>query len=200
MTLFLGLEWFSIALYVLCALDANRSKSLEAGLKYLIIGSFGSAILLFGSALVYGATGQLGFHEIGASGKTHDPLLVAGLALILTGLAFKASAAPFHMWTPDVYEGAPTAVTAFMAAATKVAALAVLYRILTTAFPADHRLWTIAIAALACISLAVGNLRRPRAAQPQADARLLVRLARRVPADRDRGGQRRSAAVRSSTT
>ena len=83
MTLFLGLEWFSIALYVLCALDTNRAKSLEAGLKYLIIGGFGSAILLFGSALVYGATGQLGFHEIAASGKAHDPLLVVGLALIL---------------------------------------------------------------------------------------------------------------------
>jgi NADH-quinone oxidoreductase subunit N len=158
MTLFLGLEWFSIALYVLCALDTNRAKSLEAGLKYLIIGGFGSAILLFGSALVYGATGKLGFHEIAAAGRTHEPLLVVGLALILTGMAFKASVAPFHMWTPDVYEGAPTAVTAFMAAATKVAALTVLYRVVTTAFPADHRLWTIAVAVLACASLAIGNV------------------------------------------
>ena len=158
MTLFLGLEWFSIALYILCALDTNRAKSLEAGLKYLIIGGFGSAILLFGSALVYGATGQLGFHEIAASGRTHEPLLVVGLALILTGLAFKASVAPFHMWTPDVYQGAPTAVTAFMSAATKVAAFAVLYRILTTAFPANHELLTIAIAVLACASLTIGNL------------------------------------------
>jgi len=158
MTLFLGLEWFSIALYILCALDTNRAKSLEAGLKYLIIGGFGSAILLFGSALVYGATGQLGFHEIAAAGKTHEPLLVVGLALILTGLAFKASVAPFHMWTPDVYEGAPTPVTAFMAAATKVAAFAVMYRILTTAFPANRELWTIAVAVLACASLAIGNL------------------------------------------
>jgi len=158
MTLFLGLEWFSIALYILCALDTNRARSLEAGLKYLIIGGFGSAILLFGSALVYGATGQLGFHEIAASGRTHEPLLVAGLALILAGMAFKASVAPFHMWTPDVYQGAPTAVTAFMSAATKVAAFAVLYRVLTTAFPANRELWTIAIAVLACASLAIGNL------------------------------------------
>jgi len=158
MTLFLGLEWFSIALYVLCALDTNRAKSLEAGLKYLIIGGFGSAILLFGSALVYGATGKLGFHEIAAAGKTHEPLLVVGLALILTGLAFKASVAPFHMWTPDVYEGAPTSVTAFMSAATKVAAFAVTYRLLTTAFPANRELWTIAVAVLACASLAIGNL------------------------------------------
>jgi NADH-quinone oxidoreductase subunit N len=158
MTLFLGLEWFSIALYVLCALDTHRARSLEAGLKYLIIGSFGSAILLFGSALVYGATGELGFHEIAASGKAHDPLLVAGLALILTGIAFKASVAPFHMWTPDVYQGAPTAVTAFMAAATKVAAFAVLYRVLITAFPENRELWTIAVAVVACASLAIGNL------------------------------------------
>ncbi len=163
MTLFLGLEWFSIALYVLCALDTDRAKSLEAGLKYLIIGGFGSAILLFGSALVYGATGKLGFAEIQlvqlhAPEKVHDPLLVVGLALILTGMAFKASVAPFHMWTPDVYEGAPTSVTAFMAAATKVAAFAVLYRILRTAFPFEHELWTIALAVLACASLAIGNL------------------------------------------
>jgi NADH-quinone oxidoreductase subunit N len=157
MTLFLGLEWFSIALYVLCALDMDRPKSLEAGLKYLIIGSFGSAILLFGSALVYGATGKLGFHEIAAAGQEHHPLLVVGLALILTGMAFKASAAPFHMWTPDVYEGAPTPVTAFMAAATKVAAFAVLFRLLTTAFPEDRQLWRIAVAVLACASLAIGN-------------------------------------------
>jgi len=158
MTLFLGLEWFSIALYVLCALDTHREKSLEAGLKYLVVGSFGSAILLFGSALVYGATGELGFAEIASSGHAHDTLLVGGLALILTGMAFKASAAPFHMWTPDVYEGAPTPVTAFMAAATKVAAFAALLRILTTAFPANSELWTIAAAVLACASLAVGNL------------------------------------------
>ena len=157
LTLFLGLEWFSIALYVLCALDTGRAKSLEAGLKYLIIGSFGSAILLFGAALVYGATGVLGFDEIASAGHAHSPLLLGGLALIITGMAFKASAAPFHMWTPDVYEGAPTPVTAFMSAATKAAAFAVLLRILTTAFPTDDELWTVAAAVLACASLAIGN-------------------------------------------
>ena len=158
MTLFLGLEWFSIALYILCALDTHRETSLEAGLKYLIVGSFGSAILLFGSALVYGATGELGFSEIAAAGDTDNVLLLAGLAMLIAGLGFKASAAPFHMWTPDVYEGSPTSVTAFMAAATKVAALVVTLRILVVAFPEQAHLWTIAIAVLACISLAVGNL------------------------------------------
>ena len=158
MTLFLGLEWFSIALYILCALDTHRETSLEAGLKYLIVGGFGSAILLFGSALVYGATGELGFSEIAAVGDADNVLLLAGLAMLIAGLGFKASAAPFHMWTPDVYEGAPTSVTAFMAAATKVAALVLTLRILVVAFPEQAHLWTIAIAVLACVSLAVGNL------------------------------------------
>ncbi len=162
MTLFLGLEWFSISLYILCALDVSVAGSLEAGLKYLIVGGFGSAVLLFGSALVYGATGVLDFAGIAqataAQDLSDDLFLVTGLAMIIAGLAFKASAAPFHMWTPDVYEGAPTPVTSFMAAATKAAALVVTLRLLTTAFGAEAELWTIAIAAIACASLVVGNL------------------------------------------
>ena len=158
MTLFLGLEWFSISLYILCALDTHREASLEAGLKYLIVGGFGSSILLFGSALVYGSTGELGFSQIAAAGVGDDALLLAGLAMLIAGLGFKASAAPFHMWTPDVYEGAPTSVTAFMSAATKVAALVVTLRILVVAFPGQEDVWTIAVAVLACVSLAVGNL------------------------------------------
>jgi NADH-quinone oxidoreductase subunit N len=162
MTLFLGLEWFSIALYILCAIDSQLEGSLEAGLKYLIIGGFGSAVLLFGSALVYGASGELAFNKISeaisAQHLTGDALLVAGLAMIIVGLGFKASAAPFHMWTPDVYEGAPTPVTAFMAAATKVTALVLTMRVLQVAFPQEAHLWTIALAAIACASLAIGNL------------------------------------------
>jgi len=158
MTLFLGLEWFSISLYVMCAIDIDLVGSLEAGLKYLIVGAVGSATLLFGSALVYGATGELSFDKIGAAGHTHDSLLVLGLAMVIAGLAFKTSAAPFHMWTPDVYTGAPTPVTAFMSSATKVAALTVTYRILVTAFPGEEHLWTWAIAGIACASLAWGNI------------------------------------------
>jgi NADH-quinone oxidoreductase subunit N len=157
MTLFLGLEWFSIALYVLCAMDTHREASLESGLKYLIVGAFGSAILLFGSALVYGATGEIGFSEIAAADRTEDALLLAGLAMLIAGLGFKASAAPFHMWTPDVYQGAPTSVTAFMSAATKVAALVLTLRLLVVAFPEQDHLWTVAIAVIAIVSLAVGN-------------------------------------------
>jgi NADH-quinone oxidoreductase subunit N len=157
LTLFLALEWFSLCLYVLCAIDRDRLGGLEAALKYLVIGGFGSAVLLFGSALVYGATGALDFPGIAAAGAEHDTLLVFGLAMIIAGLGFKASAAPFHMWTPDVYEGSPTPVTAFMSAATKTVALVVALRVLVTAFPHDARLWTVAVAVIAVCSLAVGN-------------------------------------------
>lgn len=162
MTIFLGLEWFSISLYVLCALALDLKGSLEAGLKYLIVGGFGSAVLLLGFAMVYGATGELGLPAIAAAtearGLEGDALLVAGLAMILAGLGFKVSAAPFHMWTPDVYEGAPTPVTGFMAAATKTAAAVVALRVLATGFPAQAELWTWTVAALVVASLTVGNL------------------------------------------
>jgi NADH-quinone oxidoreductase subunit N len=161
MTLFLSLEWFSIALYIMCAIDYALEGSLEAGLKYLIVGSFGAAALLFGSALVYGATGSISFHGIARAvavhGLTSDAFVVTGIALIVAGLAFKMSAAPFHMWTPDVYEGAPTTVTAWMSSATKVAALLLAFRLMTTAFPANQHLWGWAFAIVATASLAIGN-------------------------------------------
>jgi NADH-quinone oxidoreductase subunit N len=160
-TLFLSLEWFSIALYVMCAIDYNLEGSLEAGLKYLIVGSFGAATLLFGSALVYGATGTVSYEgiakAIGMQGLTSDTFVVVGIALMIAGLGFKMSAAPFHMWTPDVYEGAPTTVTAWMSSATKVAALLLTFRVMTTAFPHNQHLWGWAFAIIATISLAIGN-------------------------------------------
>jgi NADH-quinone oxidoreductase subunit N len=160
-TLFLSLEWFSIALYVLCAIDYDLEGSLEAGLKYLIVGSFGAATLLFGSALVYGATGTVSFggiaNAIASEGLTGDTFIVVGIALIIAGLGFKMSAAPFHMWTPDVYEGAPTTVTAWMSSATKVAALLLTFRLMTTAFSENQHLWGWAFAIIATISLVIGN-------------------------------------------
>ena len=194
MTLFLGLEWFSLCLYILVALDTERATSLEAGLKYLIVGGFGSAILLFGSAFVYGATGELGFAEIASANPTDDVFLLAGLAMILAGLAFKVSAAPFHMWTPDVYQGAPTSVTTFMSAATKTAAMVVMLRVLVTAFPNESDIWTIAVAVLVCISLAWGNL----AALAQRDVKRLLAyssishagfMLMAIAADSERGGE-----------
>ena len=171
MTLFLGLEWFSICLYILTAIAVDRLSSLEAGLKYLIVGSFGSAVLLYGSALVYGATGAIQFEEIArAAGEADRLIFAAGLAMILVGLAFKVSAAPFHMWTPDAYQGAPTPVTAFMSAATKAAALLLAMRVLVVAFPAEADLWTVALAVIAAISLAWGNL----AALVQGDLKRLL--------------------------
>jgi NADH-quinone oxidoreductase subunit N len=160
-TLFLSLEWFSIALYVMCAIDYDLEGALEAGLKYLVVGSFGAATLLFGSALVYGATGTVSFggiaDAIAGRGLTGDTFVVTGIALMVAGLGFKMSAAPFHMWTPDVYEGAPTTVTAWMSSATKVAALLLTFRVMTTAFQHDQHLWGWAFAIVATISLAIGN-------------------------------------------
>ena len=170
LTMFLALEWLSISLYILCSLDTHRRESLEAGLKYLIIGSFSSGILLFGCALVYGATGELGFDAIREATGADNPMFVTGMAMILAGLAFKVSAAPFHMWTPDVYQGAPTSVTAFMATATKLSALVVTYRILVTAFPEQAEIWSVAVAVIAVCSLAIGNL----AAIAQKDVKRLL--------------------------
>jgi NADH-quinone oxidoreductase subunit N len=160
-TLFIGIELLSIPLYVLCATEMHRASALEAGVKYLIIGSVGSATLLYGLALLYGATGSTDFSGISASlaaGHSSDVLLLTGIALVLVGLAFKASVAPFHQWTPDVYEGAPTPITAFMAVATKAAAFGVLLRIFDVALIADNLDWGPALATLATITIVVGNV------------------------------------------
>jgi NADH-quinone oxidoreductase subunit N len=160
-TLFVGLELLSIPLYVLCAAQVRHERSLESGLKYLVVGSVGSATLLYGLALIYGATGSTDFdaisRAIGDSVSLGDPLLLTGVALTLTGLAFKASVAPFHQWTPDVYQGAPTPVTTFMAVATKAAAFAVMLRFLDLALADVQTNWGPALAALATVTILIGN-------------------------------------------
>jgi NADH-quinone oxidoreductase subunit N len=160
--LFVGLELLSIPLYVLCATELRREHSLESGLKYLIVGSVGSATLLYGLAMIYGATGATDFTAIaaGLSSATiaSDPLMLTGIALCVAGLCFKASVAPFHQWTPDVYEGAPTPVTAFMAVATKVAALGVFLRFFDVALIGAQASWGPAVAVLAAITIVVGNV------------------------------------------
>jgi NADH-quinone oxidoreductase subunit N len=159
--LFVGLELLSIPLYVLCATELRREPSLEAGLKYLVIGSVGSATLLFGLAMIYGATGATTFAAIdaaiGHSVPLHDPLLLTGIALSATGLAFKASVAPFHQWTPDVYQGAPTPITTFMAVATKAAAFGIFLRLFVHALASSQPDWGPALAALAAVTIVVGN-------------------------------------------
>jgi NADH-quinone oxidoreductase subunit N len=161
-TLFVGFELLSIPLYVLCASELRRATSLESGLKYLIIGSFGSATLLYGLAMLYGATGQTGFGAIARSlndtGFNHDVLLLTGIGLVMTGLAFKASVAPFHQWTPDVYEGAPTPITGFMAVATKAAAFGVILRLFDVALIPAATTWAPVLAVLAAITIVVGNV------------------------------------------
>ena len=133
--LYLGLELMSLALYVVAASNRDNAKSTEAGLKYFVLGALSSGMLLYGASLVYGFTGTVSFAGIAAAAKTGSVGIVFGLVFLLAGLCFKVSAVPFHMWTPDVYEGAPTPVTAFFASAPKVAALAVFTRVALTAFP-----------------------------------------------------------------
>jgi NADH-quinone oxidoreductase subunit N len=159
-TVFIGYELLSIPLYVLCATEMRRERSLESGLKYLIIGSVGSATLLYGLAFVYGATGATGFAEIAEAvdAVSGDVLLLTGLALVVAGLAFKASVAPFHQWTPDVYEGAPTPITAFMAVATKAAAFGIIVRFFDVAVIDASEVWAPALATLAVVTIIVGNV------------------------------------------
>jgi NADH-quinone oxidoreductase subunit N len=159
-SVFIGLELLSIPLYVLCAAELRRTGALESGLKYLIIGSVGSATFLYGMALLYGATGDTDFAGIAEATRTlgNDPLLLTGIALSIVGLAFKASIAPFHQWTPDVYEGAPTPITAFMAVATKVAAFGIFLRFMGDAVLENADIWSPALAVLATISILVGNV------------------------------------------
>lgn len=161
-SIFLGIEILSVALYVLCALAVWRERSLESGLKYLIAGAVGGAILLYGLAFLFGATGSTSLAEIGpalaGTSLVDEPMILAAMVLIAAGLAFKASAAPFHMWAPDVYQGAPTTVTAFMATATKAAAFAAFLRLFSGLIPDMQPDWGLLLAILAVASIVVGNL------------------------------------------
>ncbi len=161
-TFFVAIEILSIPLYILCATNLRREGSLESGLKYLIVGSLGSATLLYGMAFLYGGTGSTGFDGIAdgiaREGVLGDPLILIGIALAGVGLAFKTSIAPFHQWTPDVYQGAPTPITAFMAVATKAAAFAVFLRFFVVALGPQLEEWQPALAVLAAVSIVVGNV------------------------------------------
>lgn len=159
-TLFLGLEVMSIAVYVLTGYDRTRRAPAEAALKYFLIGAFASGFLLYGIALTYGATGQFNLPLIGAQLSATEPTLMAkaGLALLLVGFGFKIAAVPFHSWAPDVYEGAPTPVTAFMASGVKAAAFLALTRVLAEGFPGYVDIWRPVIAGIAIATMFIGNL------------------------------------------
>lgn len=157
LSLYMGLELQSLSLYVLASIRRDNVKSSEAGLKYFVLGAISSGMLLFGASLIYGYTGSTNFMTIGdAMATTLEIGPLIGMVFLLAGLAFKISAAPFHMWTPDVYEGAPTSVTAFFAMVPKVAAIALLIRLLFEAFPAAIVQWQQIIWMLSALSMAVG--------------------------------------------
>jgi NADH-quinone oxidoreductase subunit N len=159
---FLALEVLSIPLYVLAAFDRRRLSSQEAGMKYFVLGAFSSAIFLYGIALVYGGTGTTSLTGIARFLEQNtlfeNGTLLAGIALLIVGLGFKVAAVPFHTWTPDVYQGAPTPITAFMASATKTAGFAALLRVFLVAFPLYRDDWRPIVWALAVLTLAVGSV------------------------------------------
>ena len=159
MVLYMGLELQSLALYVVASMQRDNVKSTEAGLKYFVLGSLSSGLLLYGASLVYGYSGTTLFSGIHQAVAHDAPLgLVFGLVFLLTGMAFKVSAAPFHMWTPDVYEGSPTPVTAFFATAPKAAAMALIARVVYDAFGEIPTQWTQVLAALAVLSMFLGAI------------------------------------------
>jgi len=161
-TMYLGLELMALCTYVLVAFQRDVLRSSEAGLKYFVLGSLASGVLLYGISFLYGVTGSFQFAVIGAgiahSGGSAHLAVLLGLVFLLAGMAFKVSLAPFHMWTPDAYEGAPTPVTAFMSVAPKVAGLVILIRVLVDALPSLQTEYVTILSWLAVLSMAVGNL------------------------------------------
>jgi NADH-quinone oxidoreductase subunit N len=158
--LYMGIELQSLALYVVAAINRDSLRSTEAGLKYFVLGALSSGLLLYGASLIYGFSGATGFGDIAMAFQPENGQLpiamTIGLVFLIAGLAFKVSAVPFHMWTPDVYEGAPTAVTAFFAAAPKLAGMAIFVRVLLTAFPDAIVAWQQIIIFISFASMALG--------------------------------------------
>ncbi len=160
-TLFLGIELMSLCFYVMVGLKRGSHRSVEASFKYFLLGAFSAAIFLFGISFLYGATGTetiSGIAAFVANPGSLKPMILLGIVLTLVGFAFKISAAPFHMWTPDVYEGAPTVVTGFMSTASKIAAFGVFLRVFWVSFSADKVDWNLLIVILSILSMLVGNL------------------------------------------
>ncbi|MDD5704232.1 MAG: NADH-quinone oxidoreductase subunit N, partial [Dehalococcoidales bacterium] len=160
-TLYLALETMTISFYILTGFFKGDSKSAEAGVKYLILGAMSSSILLYGMSLVYGMTGTTVIGEVAAKISAMggmSPALIVGMVFLVAGLGFKISAVPFQMWSPDVYEGAPTPVTAFLAVGSKAAAFAIILRVFLVAFPDYKAEWKLLFAALAALTIIIGNV------------------------------------------
>jgi len=155
--LYLGLELMSLALYVIAAFRRSDLRATEAGLKYFVLGALSSGMLLYGVSLIYGYSGSVAFSDVAAAVRDHSDIgVLFGLVFVLAGLAFKISAVPFHMWTPDVYEGAPTPVTTFFASAPKIAAMAILVRVAFAAFPGIAHDWRQILTFVSIASMALG--------------------------------------------
>ena len=161
MILFIAVELMSIAVYALAGLNRRSARGAEGALKYFLLGAFSSAFLLYGIALMYGATGTMNLGEIAhrylAAGVGSSPMFLAGIGLLLVGFGFKVAAVPFHMWAPDVYDGAPSPVTGYMAATVKAAAFAAFLRVWIEALPGAYQSWHTALAALAIVTMIAGN-------------------------------------------
>ncbi len=161
LALYMALEMMSLSLYVLASFDRDNKRSAEAGLKYFVLGSLASGMILFGSSLIYGFAGTIGFEQLGALFSQNAEVsraVVVGLVFVIVGFCFKVSASPFHMWAPDVYEGAPTPVTAFFATAPKVAGFMLFARVLYEPFVGLHLQWQPVLVAAALLSMVVGAL------------------------------------------
>lgn len=161
MVVFLALETFSLGLYILAGLNRDNRRSNEAAMKYFLLGAFASAFFVYGAAFVYGATGSTRFDLIAMrlfDGQADVAVLAIGVTMLIAGFGFKVSLAPFHMWTPDVYQGSPTPVTAFMSIGTKAAAFAAFYRFFATALPTEQPTWGMALGILAVLTMTLGNL------------------------------------------
>jgi NADH-quinone oxidoreductase subunit N len=161
-TIFLGLEIMSISLYVLAGFRRNRSDSNEASLKYFLLGAFATGFLLYGIAMLYGATGTTNIKEIAAflanNPALSNPMIILGSSLLIIGFGFKVACVPFHKWTPDVYEGAPTAITAFLSAGPKAAAFAAFFRVFLVSLPGLEPKWSIILWVIAVLTMTVGNV------------------------------------------
>ena len=180
LTLYLGLELLSLSLYAMVALQRDSGVASEAAMKYFVLGALASGMLLYGMSMVYGVTGSLALADIAQNLSDGTDLripLVFGIVFIVAGLAFKLGAVPFHMWVPDVYHGAPTAMTLFIGSAPKIAAFAFVVRILGQGLESQVSEWRDMLVILAVLSMAVGNIAAIAQTQPQAHARLFDHLA-----------------------
>lgn len=158
-TIYMGLELMTIPFIIMVCFRRTEKKSVEAGMKYVLLAGMSSAVLLYGMSLVYGVTGSITIAEVGkATAMAQSPALMLGLVMLVAGLGFKISAVPFHMWSPDIYEGAPTPVTSFLAVGSKAASFAILLRLFVGAFPGIADDWAMMVALLAAVTIIVGNL------------------------------------------